>query len=97
MACRGPKEEAALRIIYPSNRIVFQSRTLTPKAFLPVRFFTGRRRPHALIVIAIGLVYASPDRSPEGAAMATLLRTTKRFFRREKKLYSAVDFCAFGI
>ncbi len=29
--------------------------------------------------------------------MATLLRTTKRFFRREKKLYSAVDFCAFGI
>jgi hypothetical protein len=29
--------------------------------------------------------------------MAILLRTTKRFFRREKMLYSAVDFCAFGI
>jgi hypothetical protein len=29
--------------------------------------------------------------------MATLIRTTKRFFRRDKTLYSAMEFCAFGM
>jgi hypothetical protein len=40
----------------------YSDRAYWPKAFLPVRFFTGGRHPPALIVIAIGFVNTGTDR-----------------------------------
>src|SRR5215470_3521767 len=40
---------------------------MTPKAFLPVRFFTGRRHRPALIVITIGFVNKAADGNPGGS------------------------------